>query len=76
MGHNAHAGETGQAPLAWPGGYLCHPKAFPALETLSTTDVGEHDPQWTCAPLNVEDLLVEGEHLVYELARALYWLAQ
>lgn len=76
MGHHPDPRAAGQAPLAWPGGYLCHPRAFPALETLSTTDVGKTDHQWECVELNVLDLLEEGEHLTYEIAKTLRWLAQ
>jgi hypothetical protein len=74
--HDADAGKAWSPPLEWPGGWLCHPKAFPALETLSSTDVGKSDPQWECVELNVEDLLVEGEHLTYEIARTLRWLVE
>lgn len=72
--HNAHAREEGQAPLAWPGGYLCAPKAFPALVTLATEDVGKSDPDWSCTPLDVEDVLQEGERFVYYAARVLLYL--
>lgn len=58
----------------WPGGYVCHPRAFPALLTLSNTDVGKTDDQWTCEPLTVETVLESGEDVVYHVGRALYWL--
>jgi hypothetical protein len=48
--------------------------AFPALLTLSNTDVGKTDHQWVCEPLTVETVLESGEDLVYHIGRALYWL--
>lgn len=55
---------------------MCHPRAFPALLTLSSTDVGKTDPQWVCEELNVEDLLQLGPHLVYYIGRVLGWIAE
>lgn len=53
---------------------MCYPKAFPALITLSTTDVGRADPQWHCDELNVVNLLTEGERLTYHIASTLRYL--
>jgi hypothetical protein len=50
--------------------------AFPALLTLSSTDVGKADKQWVCEPLTVETVLESGEDLVYHIGRALYWIEQ
>jgi hypothetical protein len=74
VGDNAHTREKGEAPLEWPGGYVCYPKAFPALVTLSTTDVSHQDPSWHCDQLNVVELLHEGEQLTFRIAEVLRWL--
>jgi hypothetical protein len=55
---------------------LCHPKAFPALETLSTTDVSKADSGWSCTELNVLDVLTEGERLTRSIASTLRYLEE
>lgn len=42
--------------------------------TLSSTDVSQTQENWTCEPLNVEDVLLEGEKLVYYVGRTLTYL--
>lgn len=44
------------------------------LETLSTTDVSQSDPEWECEELNVLDLLTEGERLTRHIASTLRYL--
>jgi hypothetical protein len=37
--------------------------------------VSKSSPGWTCEELNVVELLEQGEHLVYEIGKSLYYLA-
>lgn len=63
-----------RGPGAVPTGWICWPKAFPALVTLSTTDVSTSDPQWHCEQLTVENTLALQVKGLYYLSKVLVWL--
>jgi hypothetical protein len=46
----------------------------PELPVLSPVDVSKTQEGWTCVPLTVEEVLSEGEHLAYYVARTLNYI--
>lgn len=72
--HDSDPEAPGAAPLAWPGGYVCHPTGVPELPVLSPTDISQETHGWTCEPLDVQEVLSQGEHFLYYLIKVLRYL--